>query len=284
MRRALNLATLFVPFVICVQIAAQVQFSSVDADTVRNRLGLYKGDDRTREAVLVKMFADAGCPADHLSEQRVPKWKQSNVICVLPGETAQAIVIGAHFDHVSLGDGIVDNWSGASLLPSLLQSLGGSKHRHTFIFVGFTGEEMGLIGSTYYASQLSKGEAGRISLMVTIDSIGLGPTKVWASRSDKYAVAVLVTTAHALKLPLAGVNVDEFGQSDEEPFRGRGVKTITIHSITDENMRVLHSWMDAPNAIRFQDYYDTYRLLAGYLAVLDKQLDAETPKTPAHAE
>jgi Peptidase family M28 len=254
---------------------AQVKFNLVGSETVKTRLELYKGNDRVREMALLRTFADAGCPASNLSEQAVPTKKEPNVICVLPGETAEIVLVGAHFDHVPEGKGIVDNWSGASLLPSLFQSLAGSKHKHTFVFVGFTGEESGEVGSGFYLSKLSKIEASQIGLMVTLDSIGLGPTKVWASRSDKYAVNLLGATAHALNLPLAVVNVDGFGESDEEPFIKRNVKTITIHSVTTETSRVLHTALDAPAAISFHDYYDTYHLLAGYLAVLDTRLDVD---------
>jgi hypothetical protein len=86
-----------------------------------------------------------------------------------------------------------------------------------------------------------------------------------------------------MKLPLAGVNIDGFGTSDEEPFLRRGVKTITIHSLTNETKEVLHSWRDSPTAISFNDYYETYRLLAGYQAVLDTQLDAEPAVEPSQS-
>lgn len=78
-----------------------------------------------------------------------------------------------------------------------------------------------------------------------------------------------------MKLPIDGVNVEGFGESDEEPFIRRGVKTITIHSLTNQNSRVLHSELDALTALSLHDYYDTYRLLAAYLAVLDRQLGPE---------
>ncbi len=60
------------------------------------------------------------------------------MICVLPGNSEKVIIVGAHFDHVSDGSGVVDNWSGASLLPSLYQALKDHPRKHTFIFIGFT--------------------------------------------------------------------------------------------------------------------------------------------------
>jgi len=251
---------------------AQTRFRLVNPETIKARLNLYKGDDLAREASLLKSFSDAACSPDHLSEQKVPKRKEPNVICVLPGETDEIILVGAHFDHVSKGNGVVDNWSGAALLPSLFQSLSGSIRRHTFVFVGFTGEEAGFIGSDFYVKQLSKIELSKIQLMVTLDTLGLGPAEVWVNHSDPEAVGLLGGVAHALKLPLDGMNVDGFGDSDEASFVKKKVKTVVIHSITSATTKVLHSNLDDIGAIKFDNYYDTYHLVAAYLATLDTQL------------
>jgi hypothetical protein len=253
---------------------AQITYNLVQRDIVQSRLALYKGNDRAREAALMKLFAEAGCAAANLTEQLVPGRKQPNVICTLPGNTPATIVVGAHFDHVSAGDGIVDNWSGASLLPSLLQSLSASSHKHTFIFIGFTGEEEGLLGSTYYVQQLTKEQLSRIEAMINLDTLALGPTKIWVSQSDPRLVNALAKLAHVMKLSIGGMNIDGFGESDEESFIQDKVCTITIHSLTSETVHVLHRPDDNPSAIKFNDYYDTFHLLAAYLAVLDGQLTA----------
>ncbi|PYX03200.1 MAG: Zn-dependent exopeptidase M28, partial [Acidobacteria bacterium] len=41
---------------------------------------------------------------------RTARSKLPNVICVLPGSSDKVIIVGAHFDRVSEGDGVVDNW------------------------------------------------------------------------------------------------------------------------------------------------------------------------------
>jgi Zn-dependent M28 family amino/carboxypeptidase len=167
------------------------------------------------------------------------------------------------------GLGIVDNWSGASLLPSLLESLKGRQRRHTYIFVGFTGEEEGLLGSEFYVKQLPAEQAGKITAMVNMDSLGLGSTLVWVRRSDPELLKELIRTSQILKLPLAGMNVDGVGESDEAPFIQKSICTITVHSVTPATLHVLHQAADKPSAIRFNDYYDTYRLMAAYLTMLD---------------
>lgn len=254
---------------------AQLQYVVVGPETVQHRLDLYKGNDATREAALVKLFTQAGCAPSNLTEQPVPHRKQPNVICTMPGSTSETIVVGAHFDHVSEGDGIIDNWSGASLLPSLFQAISGSPRKHTFIFTAFTGEEEGLLGSAFYVKQLPKDQLSKIETMINLDTLGLGPTKVWVSQSDPRLVNGLGMLAHSMNLPFAGMNVNGFGESDEESFIREKLCTVTIHSLTPQTTHVLHNSADNPSAVRFHDYYDTYRLLAAYITFLDTQVVPE---------
>ena len=260
---------------VAIHLVAQTQYSLAKQEIVKQRLDFYKGNDTKREAALMQLFIQVGCTAPHLSEQPVPSRKQPNVICVLPGSTSETIVVGAHFDHVEDGDGVVDNWSGASLLPSLFQSLSGSPRRHTFIFVGFTGEEEGLVGSEYYVQQLLPDQISKIEAMINMDTLALGPTKVWVTQSDPRLVNAIGVVAQSMKLPIAAMNVDGVGESDEESFIGKKVCTLTVHSLTPQTLHILHHTADNPSALHFSDYYDTYHLLAAYLAVLDTRFAPE---------
>jgi Zn-dependent M28 family amino/carboxypeptidase len=40
----------------------------------------------------------------------------------MPGESDSEIIVGGHFDFVDHGQGIVDDWSGVALLPSLYEA------------------------------------------------------------------------------------------------------------------------------------------------------------------
>ena len=254
---------------------AQAHYSVVKESIVKQRLDFYKGNDAKREAALIQLFEEAGCSKPRLTEQDVPSRKQPNVLCVLPGSTEETIVVGAHFDHVSEGEGVIDNWSGAALLPSLFQSLAGSPRKHTFVFVGFTGEEEGLIGSSYYVQQLSANQIAKIEAMINLDTLGLDSTKIWVSQSDPRLVNGLANLAHAMDLPVQGVNVNGFGESDEESFIAEKVCALVVHSLTPQNAHILHGPEDNPSAMHFSDYYDTYRLLAAYLTLLDTSLQQD---------
>ncbi len=253
--------------------AQDISFTAVTPSVVEQRLGSFAKKNDGRVGALRAIFEDAGCSGEKLTESPVKRLKWPNLVCLMPGSGVEsAIIVGAHFDHIEDGDGVVDNWSGASLLPSLYQGLSGIPRRHTFYFVGFSGEEKGLVGSQAYAKQVSD-EHRKVSAMVNMDTLGLGETKAWVSHADPKLVDALGRVANAMKLPIAGVNVEEIGTTDSESFRTRKVPSITIHSLTSETLPILHTKQDKIEKIRQKEYYDTYKLLLGYLAFLDQILD-----------
>ena len=90
------------------------------------------------------------------------------MIGVLPGTKAewkgQSALLTAHYDHLGLGwpdvhkgdegklhPGADDNASGVAVLLELAKALAsGEKPQRTIVFVAFTGEEAGLLGSKHY--------------------------------------------------------------------------------------------------------------------------------------
>lgn len=257
-------------------VGVDLQFEALKRTEIENRLKSFSRNDTEREAILKTMFANAGC-AEHLSEQAVKHSKQPNLICVLPGQNEEVIIVGAHFDHADEGDGVVDNWSGASLLPSLYEGLRVQHRRHTFIFVAFAGEEKGDLGSGAYVRNMSKEDVSRTKAMINLECLGLGATKVWLSHSDQQLVAALNALANGLNSPLGAVNVEKVATSDSEEFANRKIPRITIHSVTQDTWPILHSHKDKLDALHLDDYYETYRLLSAYLVYLDASPSLSEP-------
>jgi hypothetical protein len=99
------------------------------------------------------------------------KAEVKNVIAVLEGEGPHAdetIVVGAHYDHLGMGgfgslapwtkevhNGADDNASGTATLLEVARLLAtsGKKPQHRIVFMAFTGEERGLLGSAHYTRQ-----------------------------------------------------------------------------------------------------------------------------------
>jgi hypothetical protein len=88
-----------------------------------------------------------------------------NVAAYIPGQTAEHVIIGAHYDHLGLGDehslaptqigqihhGADDNASGTAGLIELARYFAGQpRPRRGILFLAFAGEELGLLGSAYY--------------------------------------------------------------------------------------------------------------------------------------
>ncbi len=252
-----------------------LRFVPVPRETVMNRLEAVPEKVRDRAARVRAIFGQAGCGGGRLADVQVKHLRDPNIICTSPGETAGRIVIGAHYDASDAGGGVADNWTGAALLASLYQAISAEPRRHTFIFAAFAGEETGLVGSTAFVKGLSADERKAIGAMLNLDTLGLSSTKLWLSGSDARLSNAFAGIARVLKVPLAAVNVEKVGTSDSQPFREARIPVVSIHSVTQETLEFLHSPLDRLDAIRRDDYYETYRLVLGYLVFLDQNLGRE---------
>jgi hypothetical protein len=111
----------------------------------------------------------------------------SNVLAYLPGQTAEYVIVGAHYDHLGYGyhdslapsqagqihPGADDNASGTSgvlELARLLTPLKG-KLRRGILFESFAGEEIGLLGSAHWVSEPTR-PLGQAIAMLNMDMIG----------------------------------------------------------------------------------------------------------------
>jgi Peptidase family M28/PDZ domain len=112
----------------------------------------------------------------------------SNVIGFVDNGKKESIVIGAHYDHLGLGDqgsslkansvgvihnGADDNASGVSGMIALANFYAKNKivENYNFIFVAFSGEELGLFGSKFLLDN-STFDLKSINCMVNLDMIG----------------------------------------------------------------------------------------------------------------
>jgi hypothetical protein len=251
--------------------AETVQVHTLSREIIESRLTRVPAQPSQRVSTLRAMLKTAGCST--LDDHQYKKNEDPNLLCALDAPaSAPVIVVGAHFDCVNDGQGVIDNWTGASLLPSLVESLVVAPRKHRFVFVAFSGEERGLLGSKAFIKSLDKLGYASIVAMVNVDSVGLGPTKVWTSYAQQDLLKHLYTVALTLKIPLAGVNLEKVGIGDSFPFRERKIPSIDLHSITQETYPVLHSSRDQLSAVQLADYYDSYRLIATYLGYLDLKL------------
>lgn len=114
-----------------------------------------------------------------------------NVVAMLPGNDPilknEYVIIGAHYDHLGMGgqgsgsrepdttavhNGADDNASGVAGMLEIAAKMAAEKtNRRTIIFVAFSGEEMGLLGSKYFVDNPGINLA-QVQAMVNLDMIG----------------------------------------------------------------------------------------------------------------
>ena len=173
-----------------------------------------------------------------------------NVIGVLPGSDPdlrhESVIVGAHYDHLGLGgfssldpdstglvhNGADDNASGAAALVHVARRLRGDPPARTVVFIAFGGEELGLLGSSFYVRNpvypLSQAVA-----MVNMDMIGRLRNNrliVFGAETATELPALLdsLNWYAAFDLKASG---DGYGPSDHASFYAAGLPVV--HVFTD---------------------------------------------------
>ncbi len=258
-------------------LAVEVGFDSREA--VLALLSPVPHDDVDRKDRLLELFRLAGCTG---VEERRPGAELPNLICTLPGASGVTIVVAAHFDRRSYGTSAVDNWSGAALLPTLYRALSVAPRRHTFAFIGFSEVERVRTpkyeelppASQHFLHSLTPGERRRLVAMVNLKGLGLGTTSVWTARADPNLHLDLYSVSRSLNMPLRQIDFRGYVQADIHSFRRSHIPSILIHSFDPKSGLLLEQpQRDRPEAIQGAAYFETYRLVAVYLAYLDRTLE-----------
>ncbi|MDP6446947.1 MAG: M20/M25/M40 family metallo-hydrolase, partial [Pirellulaceae bacterium] len=120
---------------------------------------------------------------------RIEKTGAKNVVGVLEGEgplADETIVVGAHYDHLGMGgagslapwtkeihNGADDNASGSSALLEVARYFGSRQEKPSrrLVFIAFSGEERGLLGSAYYVANPRFALEDTVA-MVNMDMVG----------------------------------------------------------------------------------------------------------------
>ncbi len=112
----------------------------------------------------------------------------NNIVGFLDNQSASTIIIGAHYDHLGLDgqgssldanpkdkihNGADDNASGVAGVLELARYFSSNKvkEKHNFLFLCFSGEELGLLGSKYFADH-STVDLVSVNYMINMDMIG----------------------------------------------------------------------------------------------------------------
>jgi hypothetical protein len=176
------------------------------------------------------------------------EFKSPNVVAKLEGSDpslkSQYVVYSAHLDHLGIstpvdGDaiynGALDNASGSAVLVEVARALSGMpvKPKRSMVFVAVTGEEAGLIGSDYFASNPTVNKDDIIANINMDEDVMLWPMKDIIALGAEHSSLQSVVDRAAQRLGLA-VSPDPapeqvaFVRSDQYSFVRQGIPSMAL--------------------------------------------------------
>jgi hypothetical protein len=228
-----------------------------------------------------------------------------NVVGILDGSDPvlknEAIVIGAHYDHLGRGGegslapregdihhGADDNASGVAGLLELARifSAERAKIKRTLVFIAFSGEEEGLLGSNFYVNHPLV-PLGQTVAMINMDMIGrmkedklmiggVGTAQEWRDSINFINnLRFHISRGRSLQPPPTifslTLNEDGYGPSDHSSFYSKQVPVLFFFTGTHEDY---HKPSDTADKINYEDE----ARLVSFVANLTRSIDAKAQR------
>jgi Zn-dependent M28 family amino/carboxypeptidase len=174
----------------------------------------------------------------------------SNVIGLLKGinkrQYEKYIIISAHYDHLGIGppvkgdsiyNGVIDNAAGVAAVLELARIFSSMtiKPLHSILFLFLTGEEKGLLGSTYYLDHpvvplyktIANINVDGLALFDTFqDVIGIGAE--YSTLGEHLELVAENLNLQATPLPTEFLAFESFTRSDQVAFAKAGIPSLLI--------------------------------------------------------
>lgn len=202
----------------------------------------------------------------------IPKYHTRNLIGYIPGQIDSFLVFTAHYDHLGeMGKGIYfpganDNGSGVSMVLALSKYYAKNKKKpkYSIAFMLFSGEEMGLLGSSYYVEH-PLFPLDKIKFLVNLDVIGSGENGIKVVNGTVYKAQFdTLVSINKKKGYLPSVNIrGPAANSDHYPFYEKGVPSFFIYTLG--NYSEYHNIFDKADAVPLTEFEDLFRLLLDFV-------------------
>lgn len=226
----------------------------------------------------------------------IDKRTGNNVVGFLDHGAELTVVVGAHYDHLGMGDdgslhrgepaihnGADDNASGTGMIIEMARALREPAYKQfNYLFIAFSGEEKGLLGSNYYSKNPTI-DLDKVNCMINFDMVGrldkekntLGINGVGTSSAWKSILEKIQPSDFKIKTTESGV-----GPSDHTSFYLKDIPVLHFFSGTHSDY---HKPSDDEDLIN----YPGMDLIYGYVMSLVKELTAQSDQidfTPTKTE
>ncbi len=215
-----------------------------------------------------------------------------NVVAVIPGSdpklAGQSIVVGAHYDHLGNGwpdaragaagqvhHGADDNASGVAVLLELARVLGREfKPSRSVVFVAFSAEEAGRLGSRHYVEHATAHPAAKAIGMLNLDSVGrLFDDKLLVLGAESASEWPHIFRGIGFVTGIQTVMVSEaLDASDQASFHEAGVPAVQLFSGVHEDYHRPGDTADKIDADGLVKVAEVGREVIEYLATREEAL------------
>jgi Zn-dependent M28 family amino/carboxypeptidase len=224
----------------------------------------------------------------------------ANVIGILPGSdparAGESLVIGAHYDHLGRGErngraadrgrihpGADDNASGVAVLLELARALAGRPQPRSILFVAFTGEEAGRLGSKHFAGNAGRYPVDGAIAMINLDTVGRlreRPLLALGTGTADEWVHILQGAGYVTGVAVKPV-ADDIGSSDQTSFIEAGVPAVQLFAGAHEDFHRPGDTADKIDAGGLVRVAQVLKEVATYLAGRPAALTSRLGKTQA---
>ena len=225
--------------------------SALAADSMEGRKTATPGSVRAARFIASRMQELGLEPAGDSGylQRMTDSVRDVNVIGILrgadPALRSQAVIVGAHFDHLGIGppvagdsiyNGADDDGSGVvAVLGAAAAMASGTPPRRTVIFLLTTGEEQGLLGTSWYIDHpvvpLEQTVADlQVEMIGRPDSLAGGPGKLWLTGYERSTMGQSLAAAGIPVVADPRPQFKFFERSDNIAFAMRGIPAHTLSS------------------------------------------------------
>jgi hypothetical protein len=211
----------------------------------------------------------------NIENKFIDRHTANNVIAYLPSKKkkAKTIVFSAHYDHLGrMGaetyfPGGNDNASGSAILLSLAKYFKENPSKYNLVFIGFAGEEAGLIGSNYYVNN-PLFPLENIRFLLNLDIMGSGEDGITAVNASLFPKEFKkLQRVNKKKNLLKTVNPrGPAANSDHYFFSQKGVPSFFIYTMGPN--KNYHDVFDTYESLSFAEFSDLTELVKSFVKKL----------------
>lgn len=208
----------------------------------------------------------------NIEAKLIPNYRTRNVVGMVKGTSTSdsTIVISAHFDHLGLlgkkvyFPGANDNASGTTFMLNLVRHYAQNPPKYNTVFIAFSGEEIGLLGSKAFVKQPLI-DLSKIKFLLNFDLAGTGEDgiKVVNGKVFRPQFDQLVKLNDVYKLVPKVEIRGEACKSDHCPFYELGVPSFFIYTLG--GTPAYHDIYDRPENLPLTAFENYFKLMVKFI-------------------